>query len=414
MRELRGLEIAARCRVAYKDGAWLIPSQSGKGTYRVTLKPGGDACKCDDFNLTGKPCKHVFAARLIRERDHGGQSPAIDIDVLPKKKTYRQDWPAFNLAQRIEKHRFQELLFDLCRGVEEPPPKPKRGQVPHTRKDSIFAMAFKVYSTFSARRFSCDLDDAHAKGYLSRKIPGLKVPQFFEDAALTPVLHTLIVQSALPLRSVETVLAPDSTGFSTSRFVRWYDEKYGVHKSGKDWVKAHAIVGVKTNVVVGVVIEDRDAGDCPMFRPLVEAAARHFNVKEVAADKAYLSCENLELAERLGATAYIPFKSNSTGGAGGLFEKAFHYYNLHREEFLAHYHQRSNAESTFSALKAKFRDHVRSKTDVAMKHEVLCKILCHNICCLIQSQCELGIEPVFWGDKPAPVAPDILPFAKPS
>jgi hypothetical protein len=37
------------------------------------------------------------------------------------------------------------------------------------------------------------------------------------------------------------VFAPDFTGFSTSRFVRWFDEKYGVTRSGKDWVKAHAI-----------------------------------------------------------------------------------------------------------------------------------------------------------------------------
>jgi hypothetical protein len=36
-----------------------------------------------------------------------------------------------------------------------------------------------------------------------------------------------------------------------------------------------------------------------------------------------------------------------------------------------------------------------------MKNEVLCKVLCHNICCLIHSHCELGIEPVFWpGEKP--------------
>lgn len=48
-------------------------------------------------------------------------------------------------------------------------------------------------------------------------------------------------------------------------------------------------------------------------------------------------------------------------------------------------------------IKAKFRDHVRSKTDVAMQNEVLCKILCHNICCLIQAMYELGIEPTFWG-----------------
>ena len=31
-----------------------------------------------------------------------------------------------------------------------------------------------------------------------------------------------------------------------------------------------------------------------------------------------------------------------------------------------------------------------------MVDEVLCKLICHNICVLIQEQCELGIEPVFW------------------
>ena len=49
-------------------------------------------------------------------------------------------------------------------------------------------------------------------------------------------------------------------------------------------------------------------------------------------------------------------------------------------------------------IKAKFRDHVRSKTDVAMTNEVPCKILCHNICCLIQAMYELGIEPTFWAE----------------
>ena len=55
-------------------------------------------------------------------------------------------------------------------------------------------------------------------------------------------------------------------------------------------------------------------------------------------------------------------------------------------------------ESTFSMMKAKFGDSIRSKTDVAMVNESLCKILCHNICCLIQSTHELGIEAKFWNE----------------
>lgn len=42
--------------------------------------------------------------------------------------------------------------------------------------------------------------------------------------------------------------------------------------------------------------------------------------------------------------------------------------------------------------KAKFRDHVRSKTPVAIVNEVLCKLICHNICVRIQESHELGIN----------------------
>ena len=62
-------------------------------------------------------------------------------------------------------------------------------------------------------------------------------------------------------------------------------------------------------------------------------------------------------------------------------------------------------------VKSKFRDNVRSKTDVAMKNEVLTKFLCHNLCVLIQSQCELGIEPVFWPNDDK-VPQDVLPLVR--
>ena len=47
-------------------------------------------------------------------------------------------------------------------------------------------------------------------------------------------------------------------------------------------------------------------------------------------------------------------------------------------------------------MKRKFGDSLRSRTDVAMRNEVYAKLLCHNLCRVILSQIELGIEPVFW------------------
>ena len=74
----------------------------------------------------------------------------------------------------------------------------------------------------------------------------------------------------------------------------------------------------------------------------------------------------------------------------------FYYFMWKHEDFLQHYHKRSNVETTFSMVKRKFGDSVRSKTDIAMKNEVLCKVLAHNLVVLIHEIHELGIEPVFW------------------
>ena len=50
-----------------------------------------------------------------------------------------------------------------------------------------------------------------------------------------------------------------------------------------------------------------------------------------------------------------------------------------------------------TAPRRKFGDNVPSKTDAAMRSEVLCKLVCQNLCCVIKAQIELGIDAEFWG-----------------
>lgn len=409
LRQLKALEIAARYKITFKDGTWFVPSQSNVAqVYRVTLGEGL-CCDCDDFQLHRQACKHIIAAQIVCARDHGGKAPEIIADAVPVRPNYKQNWPLYNLAQQTEKYRFRVLLFDLCRDLPDPP-QPGTGRRRTAMANMVFACVLKVFTTVSSRRFACDLRDAHELGYLSHLMNSVSVCSFLENDLLTPVLQKLIVRSSLPLRAVETDFAPDSSGFSTSRFVRWFDEKYGVQRSEHDWVKAHIMTGVKTNVVTAIEIHERNAADSPQFKPLLQTTARNFTVKEVSGDKAYSSLENVEAVAALDAFAAIAFKANATGAVGGVFEKMFHYYSLHREEFLKAYHKRSNVESTFSMVKAKFGDAVRSRTQTAMKNEVLCKFLCHNICCVILSQIELGIDPIFWPDEPAE-SPGRLPLA---
>jgi len=152
-----------------------------------------------------------------------------------------------------------------------------------------------------------------------------------------------------------------------------------------------------------VQVSDGYANDYHYFKPLVNQTAEiGFKMKEVTADKAYLGQENLLTSLRHGAIPYIPFKSNSVPDSRGsygpksqLWTRMYHFYHLHREEFLTHYHQRSNVETTFHMIKAKFGQRLRSKTLTAQINEALCKVLCHNLCVVIQSVHELGIEASF-------------------
>ena len=396
-RQQRGLMIAAVSKIKKTTDGWLVPSQSGKGQYRVHL--GNETeytrCECSDYEINACRCKHIYAVEFViqRENNPDGSTTVTKQVTVTKRTTYPQNWPAYNAAQTNEKSQFQVLLRDLCQNIQSPAPGKGRPTLPLS--DAVFAVTFKIYSTFSSRRFISDLTEAHAKGYIA-KVPHFNsILNYLENPALTPILTELIIQSSLPLKAVEVDFAVDSTGFTTSRFVRWFDKRYGIVRQDHDWVKCHLICGVKTNVVTAVEIHDRYAGDAPLLPALVNTTAKNFTMSEVSADKGYSSKENHNLIAGHGAVPFIAFRSSATGWGGGLFEKMYHFFRFKRDEFLAHYHKRSNVESTMSMIKAKFRDHVRSKTDVSMKNEVLCKVLCHNICCLISATYELGINPDF-------------------
>ena len=125
---------------------------------------------------------------------------------------------------------------------------------------------------------------------------------------------------------------------------------------------------------------------------MVRDAAKNFTIRQVTGDKAYTSAENFQTVEDMGGVGYLAFKENATGGVGGIFERMFYQFCLQKDEYLRCYHRRSNVESAFSSIKRKFGDSVRSKTDVAMRNEVLAKIVCSNISQIIHLAHEFKID----------------------
>jgi transposase len=401
-REIKALQIAAKSKITRKGNTWLVPSQAGNGEYKVTPDLFESRCTCPDYEFRQAACKHVYAVQYVIEREQTADGQTVVTETVKvTRKTYTQDWKAYNTAQTHEKSELQALLYELCQNVPEP--EQQRGRPRLSLSDIIFSSTYKVYSTVSGRRFSTDLREAKARGYLSKLPHYNSVFLYLESEALTPYLYELITLSAQPLKSVESDFAVDSSGFSTGQFMRWFDVKYGKEEDRRMWLKLHLMCGTKTNIVTSVEVSDGYSNDYHHFKPLVNRTAEvGFNMKEVSADKAYLGAENMLTTLRHGAIPYIPFKSNSVGHSHGsygpksqLWTRMFHFYNLHREEFLTHYHKRSNVETTFHMIKSKFGQRLRSKSLTAQINEALCKVLCHNLCVVIQSVHELGITPEF-------------------
>ncbi|MFP5260845.1 MAG: transposase [Blastocatellia bacterium] len=402
-RQQKALAIAAKNKLNKKGDVWIVPSQSDDHHYKVNANdPDWPTCTCPDFELRRARCKHIYAVEFTIERETKTKRTKTDKGETVTTTTtetvkirYKQVWSAYNSAQTNEKKHFLALLADLCSGVDEPIQTMGRTRLPMA--DMIFAAVYKVYSTVSSRRFMTDLKEQYVMRRMSKMPSFNSINNYLADESLTPYLQALITRSSLPLKSVESAFAVDSSGFSACQYVRWFDEKYGKEQSERDWVKAHVMCGVKTNIVTSAEISGAHGADHNYFAPLVNETAKRFDVREISADKAYSSYANMRVTEAVGAVPYIDFKSNANDkGKCEVWNRMYHFYQYNRDAFMLHYHKRSNVESTFSMIKAKFGGFVRSKLPVAQVNEVLCKILCHNLCCLIQSMSELGIEANFW------------------
>lgn len=238
----------------------------------------------------------------------------------------------------------------------------------------------------SSRRLISDLELSKGRGHIDVVPHFNSVLNYFKSRNVKRALNYLIGLSALPVAQMETIFAVDSSGFSEHRYMeKWSDirQKYYLHRQYR---KAHCIYGVKSNIIASCIITEGVANDSPKFKYLLKRASENFNVEEVCADKAYSSRENLRYADQLGITPYIPFRKNTTIKSKGaiVWNRMYKHFKNNPEEFAKHYHKRSNAESGFFMIKQRFGEFVNTRNDLSQANEVLAKILCHNICVLVQ------------------------------
>ena len=320
------------------------------------------------------------------------ESPEGDaMSLVQSPVSYPQDWVAYNEAQTNEKLLFLQLLGDLTAQVPTQE-RSRAGRPSANLGEMIFACCMKIYLNFSSRRTESDLKMAEQLEYLGHTPHFNTILKYLNKPGLTPILKQLIEFSAMPVKQLEEHFAADSSGFSTSMFGRWCDVRVKRHER-RLFRKAHVMVGVKTNVIASIEVTGGFVSDYEPFPALLERLCKNMSVKEISADMGYSSRKVLGLVSEHGAIPFIPFKKHANNRAErcAIWKAMYRYFHEHREDFMSHYHKRSNVESVFSMMKRKQGTHLKSRNMIGQTNEILCKALVHNICVLIQEIFESGI-----------------------
>lgn len=312
-----------------------------------------------------------------------------------------QNWPAYYAAQVNEKGSFFTILHELCKEIVEP--EHVTGRAPFPLGEMVFCLVHKVYTNLSGQRFQYDAREAQAKGLVSVTPSPNTLAEYMRETSLTKVLRHLVTLSSLPLAELENVFAADSTGLGIPLRRVWFNRHSMRREKRRDYIKLHVMVGVRTNIITCAESSDGTASDRIYLGRLVEGTARYFDISEVSADGGYLSGENMRAVLLAGGIPYIAFYKNCALDADykSMFWKDMLYlYKTRHPRFMDHYYLRNNVEATFASMKAKFGGRLLSKSTTGQFNEALCKALCHNICVLIHSMHELGINPTSWTGVP--------------
>src|SRR4051794_818564 len=114
-RQERGRLLAQSKGIRKVEGVtWLVPSQSqNAGGYVVNTLAG--TCSCPDHEVRRVKCKHQWAIEFAQTVETAADGSSVTTETVRiTRKTYAQDWPAYNAAQCAEKATVQALLRALC------------------------------------------------------------------------------------------------------------------------------------------------------------------------------------------------------------------------------------------------------------------------------------------------------------
>lgn len=207
------------------------------------------------------------------------------------------------------------------------------------------------------------------------------IERAYDNPLVTLILNEVFKMTQEPVKELEHDFSADGTGLSTSVKQNWARDKDDEEKRAV-FDKMVAMVGTTYGLISSVELPDNPmAHDSPFLpRLLQETAGNYSSVDLVCLDKAFLSRDNCDLIEGVGAIPRISLKRGITLKRQGSWAWAEMLLDFIEDpqEWLREYHRRSISETTFSVYKRDFPQ-LRRRITQRRKKEAFTRVCDYNM-----------------------------------
>ena len=256
------------------------------------------------------------------------------------------------------------------------------GRPPHPPEDLAKAILMQQYFGV-ANRVAAGLV------LLFREKMGIKqafsyktIERAYEDPLVTLILNKVFRMTQEPIKRLEKDFSADGTGLPTSMRQNWERDKDDEEKQA-GYEKMVAMVGTTYKLISAVEFpENPMAHDSPFFGPLLhETVSGYSSVELVCLDEAFLSRDNCDLIEGVGAVPRISLKRGVTlkrRGSWAWTEMLLDFIE-DPQQWLREYHLRSISETVLSTYKRDFSVPLRRRILRRRKREAFSRVCDYNM-----------------------------------
>jgi hypothetical protein len=380
-------------------------------------------CNCPAYGEEGH-CKHADdVTKWLVEGDPKSYYPDADT----KRPTYPQDWPRYRLVRHVTDRVIREMIRDLAQSASPHSDAPrKRGRPWLETADVVQCVCARGLINRSGDLADDAVQELLEKSFLFHHRGAASAPS---PSAITRRMRSedirdefvkLIRLTSLLTRDTDMTFAIDAGEYNVpNRDPHDPDliETYKTSRKGKairpdkvmnsaddiirkivrgKTVRLHVLVAAKSRLVVAALVTDGKVNENPLLPKLVAEASTTHIIKELAADRGYVSEENAVFLAQRHIRALIPPKRGQRGKPGSALEQQRRDWfdqNTGNQEAAG---KRECAEGFFSRNKRVEREYLRSRTFLAQQTELLSLVFLANIRQIIKHYIYGEIPDIEW------------------